>query len=80
VTEVHVVGHTDSVGDDADNEALSLDRATAVQTFLVAQVAGLPVTVEWRGETQPVAVEEGLPEQVEAARALNRRVEVAATR
>jgi outer membrane protein OmpA-like peptidoglycan-associated protein len=77
---VQVVGHTDSVDDDAYNLGLSQARATAVRDHLVALVPGLPVTVEGRGETQPVAVEEGSAAEVERARALNRRVEIRATR
>jgi outer membrane protein OmpA-like peptidoglycan-associated protein len=78
--QVAVVGHTDSVDDDAYNQTLSLQRAEAVQTFLAAQVPGLTVTVDGRGESEPLAVEEGSAEQVQQARALNRRVEITATR
>ncbi|WNB86076.1 OmpA family protein [Cellulomonas sp. ATA003] len=77
---VEVVGHTDSVDDDAHNQALSEARAAAVQQSLLAQVPGLPVTTQGRGETQPVALEEGSPAEVDRARALNRRVEITATR
>jgi OOP family OmpA-OmpF porin len=77
---VRVVGHTDSVDDDAYNLSLSQARAAAVRDHLVAQVPGLAITVEGRGETQPVAVEEGSAEEVNHARALNRRVEISASR
>lgn len=74
-----VVGHTDSVGTDAHNDELSRARAEAVSAFLTGEVPGLDVTAEGRGEREPVAAEEGSPEQVEHARALNRRVEITAT-
>ncbi|WP_165372702.1 OmpA family protein [Pengzhenrongella frigida] len=76
---VQVVGHTDSVADDAHNQQLSVERATAVQQFLQGQVPSVQISVEGRGESQPVAAEEGSPEQIAQAQALNRRVEVTAT-
>lgn len=73
-----IVGHTDSVGDDATNRDLSLRRARAVQRWLEERVgAAMPaVVVEGRGEAEPVAPNlrpdgSDNPE----GRALNRRVE-----
>ncbi len=79
-SSVAVVGHTDSVDDDAYNQQLSVDRAAAVQRELVARVPGLAVTTEGRGESQPLAVEQGSAAEVDRARALNRRVEITAMR
>lgn len=73
---VTVVGHTDSVADDDYNQRLSVARAEAVQQFLLATVPSLQITTEGRGEREPVAVEEGTPEEIAQARALNRRVEI----
>ena len=73
---VAVVGHTDSVADDDYNQRLSVARAEAVQQFLLATVPSLQITTEGRGEREPVAVEEGTPEEIAQARALNRRVEI----
>lgn len=67
-----VVGHTDSIGSEAYNEGLSLRRAQAVVDALVAR--GVPrarLVAEGRGEREPRA-----PNDSEAGRQLNRRVEI----
>lgn len=54
-SQVTVVGHTDRIGSDADNQALSERRATSIRDYLVAK--GLPAAAthaEGRGESQPV--------------------------
>ena len=69
---VLVVGHTDWIGTDAYNIALSLRRATAVRAYLVSQ--GLPaarIRTEGKGESEPVASNE-----TDEGRARNRRVEI----
>ena len=70
--EVTVIGHTDRVGSDADNDALSLQRAQSVRERLVAM--GLDpahVDVAGRGAREPlVPTEAGVDEP------RNRRVEV----
>lgn len=67
-----VVGHTDSQGEDAANQALSLRRAEAVRAGLVD--AGVPrsrVDAQGQGEAAPIA------DNLSAAgRAKNRRVEI----
>ncbi|QYC39054.1 Outer membrane porin F precursor [Nonomuraea coxensis DSM 45129] len=70
---VRIVGHTDDVGDDTYNMRLSRRRAQAVEQALRASGAGRDLTfqVEGRGEREPK--EQG---SSEAARAVNRRVEV----
>jgi outer membrane protein OmpA-like peptidoglycan-associated protein len=69
---VQVRGHTDSVGDPASNQALSEQRAAAVQTYLQANGTDAPeITAVGFGETQPMALED-----TEEGKALNRRVEV----
>ncbi|NQE62446.1 OmpA family protein [Caulobacter sp. RHG1] len=52
--QVTIGGHTDSKGDDAYNDALSLRRAKAVADRL-AGPAGRALTAEGFGEKQPVA-------------------------
>lgn len=70
---VSIVGHTDDVGSNAYNQALSERRAQAVRTALARLLAGKPLRLqaEGKGETQP-AVRGSTPR----ARARNRRVEV----
>ena len=70
-TVVHVVGHTDSIGSDAYNRDLSLQRADAVVGYLVSRgVPGDRLRTEGRGESEPRATND-----TEAGRQLNRRVE-----
>ncbi|BCX66547.1 MULTISPECIES: OmpA family protein [Pseudomonas] len=72
VVSIKVVGHTDSVGADAYNQALSERRASSVAQYLLSQgVAPGKLTSEGRGESQPVADNE-----TEEGRAKNRRVEL----
>lgn len=54
---VEIVGHTDSVGSNAYNDRLSLRRAGAVRDALrrEAAAAGVRMTIEGRGERDPVA-------------------------
>ncbi|WP_297529548.1 OmpA family protein [Thiohalobacter sp.] len=71
-TIVHVVGHTDSVGDADYNQRLSERRARAVVDYLVSR--GVPrerLRAEGRGEREPRASND-----TEAGRQLNRRVEL----
>lgn len=68
-----IVGHTDSQGDDAYNMGLSQRRANAASAYLQSQ--GVPasrISTSGRGESEPVATND-----TEAGRQLNRRVEVA---
>lgn len=72
VTRVRVVGHTDSKGTDAYNQALSERRASAATEYLINQgVTPQKVTSQGRGESEPVADNE-----TDAGRAQNRRVEL----
>ena len=66
------VGHTDAVGTEAYNQALSLRRVEAVKAYLVSK--GVPadqIKTEGKGESQPVA-----SNQTREGRAQNRRVEI----
>jgi OOP family OmpA-OmpF porin len=66
------VGHTDSVGSDAYNQALSVRRAEAVKAYLVSKgIERNRVYTEGKGEKQPVA-----DNKTAEGRAKNRRVEI----
>ncbi|MEU4512326.1 OmpA family protein [Nonomuraea wenchangensis] len=68
---VHIVGHTDDVGADRYNLALSLRRAKAVEQALAALVPDARFRTESRGEDEPADKDDS-----DQARARNRRVEV----
>jgi OmpA-OmpF porin, OOP family len=74
---LRIEGHTDDVGDEASNRALSERRAEAVKAWLVAEggIASGRLATAGLGESQP-AVKPTTPE----ARAQNRRVELIDTR
>jgi outer membrane protein OmpA-like peptidoglycan-associated protein len=70
--EIAVAGHTDAVGTDAFNDALSLRRAERVRTLLVNRgIAADSITTIGRGKREPrVPAPDGVPEP------RNRRVEI----
>jgi outer membrane protein OmpA-like peptidoglycan-associated protein len=71
-TYIDVLGHTDSTGSDAYNQALSDRRAQSVAGYLSAHgVERARIGIRGYGETQPIASNE-----TEAGRAENRRVEI----
>jgi len=72
VVSIKVVGHTDSVGSDSYNQALSERRASSVAAYLLSQgLAPNKITSEGKGESQPVA-----DNDTDEGRAKNRRVEL----
>lgn len=73
---VSVVGHTDSVSDDASNQVLSEQRANAVAQALTVARPDLTLTVSGRGESEPIASESAGGEVDPVGRATNRRVEI----
>jgi outer membrane protein OmpA-like peptidoglycan-associated protein len=69
---VQIVGYTDSTGGDAVNNPLSLDRAQAVQNYLVERgVQPQHIVTQGLGSQSPVASND-----TAEGRALNRRVEI----
>jgi outer membrane protein OmpA-like peptidoglycan-associated protein len=76
---VTVVGHTDRIGSDAANMALSQRRAQSVRDALVSNgVAASSIRAVGAGESQPVVqCGEGSRNEVVACLAPNRRVEIA---
>ena len=71
-TIVEVSGHTDSVGSDAANQTLSVQRANAVGNYLMGRgLVRERFEIVGFGETRPVASNDS-----DSGRALNRRVEI----
>jgi outer membrane protein OmpA-like peptidoglycan-associated protein len=72
VPDVLVIGHTDKVGNDAFNDALSRQRAEVVRATLVARgIAADNVVVVGRGKREPI-----VPTAEGVAEPRNRRVEI----
>lgn len=71
-TTVSIVGHTDSTGNDAVNNPLSVNRAASTRDYLAARgVSAGRININGMGSQQPVA-----DNTSEAGRAKNRRVEI----
>ena len=69
---VIAIGHADSIGSDAYNQALSVRRAEAVKAYLVSKgTESNRVYTEGKGEKQPVA-----SNKTAEGRAKNRRSEI----
>jgi outer membrane protein OmpA-like peptidoglycan-associated protein len=72
-TFIDVLGHTDTTGSNDYNQALSERRARAVADYLSARgVTPARMATRGYGETAPIY----LPDDTEAKRAANRRVEI----
>lgn len=71
-TTVTIVGHTDSTGNDAVNQPLSVDRAAQTRDYLAARgVSPNRIMIDGRGEREPIATNDDA-----SGRARNRRVEI----
>lgn len=71
-TALTIVGHTDNTGSAQHNQALSRDRAQAVeQAFMQRAVKAERLSSYGRGEAEPIA-----SNATESGRAQNRRVEI----
>jgi len=69
---IMIEGHTDSVGSDSSNQALSTRRAESVQSYLLQQGIGSQrMTAQGMGEHQPIASND-----TDTGRQENRRVEI----
>jgi outer membrane protein OmpA-like peptidoglycan-associated protein len=72
-TYIDVLGHTDTTGSAEHNQALSERRAQSVANYLVAHgIQRVRIATRGYGETQPLY----MPDDTEAKRAANRRVEI----
>ncbi|MCB0374457.1 MAG: OmpA family protein, partial [Sinomicrobium sp.] len=70
--KISIIGHTDNVGETADNEWIGMQRAKSAMKYLVSQ--GIPeerITLYSKGESEPIA-----PNTTGEGRKRNRRVEI----
>lgn len=73
---IEIRGHTDNIGNDQSNMALSLDRAFEVKGYLERKgIEGKKVLAKGFGKTKPIGSND-----TEAGRALNRRTEFVITK
>lgn len=71
-TTVRIIGHTDSTGNDAINDPLSVNRAASTRQYLAARgVDPARIAIDGRGSREPIADNSTLQ-----GRAMNRRVEI----
>ncbi|PWK72946.1 outer membrane protein OmpA-like peptidoglycan-associated protein [Mucilaginibacter oryzae] len=71
-TNITIIGHTDNTGSESYNQTLSVKRAEAVKSYLMAgNVASSRMTVTGKGESEPIA-----DNSTADGRAQNRRVEI----
>ncbi len=72
-TNILVIGHTDSTGDDAYNMTLSKNRAYSVSNYLMnnKSISSSRLTTNWFGETKPI-----YDNSTTTGRAKNRRVNI----
>ncbi|NOT37067.1 MAG: OmpA family protein [Saprospiraceae bacterium] len=69
--KIHILGHTDNIGEDIDNLKLSDLRAKSVANYLISKgIISSRISSEGKGELLPVANND-----TEEGRALNRRTE-----
>jgi OmpA-OmpF porin, OOP family len=75
VSNIKVVGHADSRGEEAYNQALSEKRAAAVKAYLVEKgLEAYNISTSGEGESSPVASND-----TKEGRAQNRRVDITVT-
>lgn len=71
-TDIVIIGHTDSTGNDAINNPLSFNRAESTRQYLVSRgVSPQRIQIDGRGAHEPVATNATVE-----GRARNRRVEI----
>lgn len=69
---IRIVGHTDNIGSERDNQILSENRAASVKAAMVERgIDADRIETEGRGESQPIDTND-----TEEGRARNRRVEI----
>ncbi|MCF6214166.1 MAG: OmpA family protein [Flavobacteriaceae bacterium] len=71
-TQIYIVGHTDSVGDERDNYWIGLERAKNFKTFLIVQgIDKQRIHTDSKGEEEPFS-----ENQTATDRKKNRRIEI----
>jgi OOP family OmpA-OmpF porin len=73
---ITLIGHTDPIGSAADNRALSVARAEALASYLVAEGYPGQWQVVGKGEDEPFKPDDASAYDEETLNQLNRRVEV----
>ena len=69
--KIQIEGHTDDIGADYRNQALSFRRASSIQDYLISRgVEPKQLSIEGYGESKPIA-----SNKTREGRAMNRRVE-----
>lgn len=69
--KIHIIGHTDNIGDSTTNKVLSKNRAEGIKTYLVSQgVLSENIVTEGLGSEKPIA-----DNSTDIGRQLNRRIE-----
>jgi OOP family OmpA-OmpF porin len=72
VYQVEVIGYTDTLGDEAHNQALSLKRAAAIRDRLIGDgLSASSISIAGRGDLDPA-----VPTGQQVAEPRNRRVEI----
>ena len=69
---IEIIGHTDNVGEENDNMALSKQRAASVRDYLISKgIDASKMVTAGKGETMPIASND-----TEEGRSSNRRVQI----
>ncbi len=69
---VEIIGHTDNIGSDSNNQILSSNRAKSVKSFLIsAKIQADRLSTSGKGSSEPINSND-----TEEGRAQNRRVEI----
>ncbi|MFM0210131.1 OmpA family protein [Paraburkholderia sediminicola] len=77
IRRLNINGYTDSLGSDAYNSALSLQRAQTVRDYLRKHGVTMPISVQGRGKTNPlVTCTQTKRDELVQCLAPNRRVEI----
>lgn len=76
LTALTLIGHTDDVGAESANQALSLRRAATVRDHLIAAGVTVDIQIVGMGETAPPVLLNAAAYSADEKRAIARRVEV----